>query len=52
MKATKAANSLPEEGDDFDYYCSFPGFRTFCSKMGSRVTRRWVWLLYILIIVM
>ncbi|CAI8057826.1 Exosome component 10 [Geodia barretti] len=39
VKATKAANSLPGEGDDFDYYCSFPGFRTFCSKMESRVTR-------------
>ena len=41
MKATKAANGLPAEGDDYDYYSSFPGFRTFCSKMGSRVTRRW-----------
>lgn len=40
MKATKAANGLPAEGDDFDYYSSFPGFRTFCNKMGSRVTRR------------
>ena len=37
MQATKSCNSLPVESDDFDYYSSFPGYMTFCSKMKSRV---------------
>ena len=40
MQATRSANSLPTEGDDFDYYSSFQGFKTFCSKMGDRANRR------------
>ena len=40
MQATRSANSLPAEGDDFDYYSSFQGFKTFCSKMGDRANRR------------
>ena len=39
MQATKSCNSLPVESDDFDYYSSFPGYMTFCSKMKSRVDR-------------
>ena len=39
MQATKSCNSLPIESDDFDYYSSFPGYMTFCSKMKSRVDR-------------
>lgn len=39
MTATKSANKLPQEGDDFDYYLSFPGFQTFTSKMSTRVDR-------------
>jgi exosome complex exonuclease RRP6 len=39
MTATKSSNKLPQEGDDFDYYMSFPGFQTFSSKMAKRVDR-------------
>ena len=39
MQATKSCNSLPTESDDVDYYSSFPGYVTFCSKMKSRVDR-------------
>lgn len=39
MAATKSANGLPQEGDDFDYYISFPGYHTFSSKMATRVDR-------------
>ena len=39
MQATKSCNSLPVESDDFDYYSSFPGYMTFCSKMKYRVDR-------------
>ena len=39
MQATKSCNSLPVESDDFDYYSSFPGYMTFCSKMKTRVDR-------------
>ena len=40
VQATKSANGLPAEGDDFDYYVSFPGFKTFCAKMGARINKR------------
>lgn len=39
MTATKSANGLPQEGDDYDYYVSFPGYQTFSSKMSTRVDR-------------
>ena len=39
MAATKSANGLPQERDDFDYYISFPGYKTFTSKMSTRVDR-------------
>lgn len=39
ITATKSANKLPQEGDDFDYYISFPGYQTFSSKMATRVDR-------------
>ena len=39
MAATKSANGLPQEGDDFDYYISFSGYQTFCSKMAGRIDR-------------
>ncbi len=39
MAATKSANGLPQEKDDFDYYISFPGYQTFTSKMAARVDR-------------
>ncbi len=40
--ATKSSNGLPGEGDDFEYYSSFPGFKTFCDKMGGRANRMYV----------
>lgn len=39
VKTTRASNQLPGEGDDFEYYSSFPGFKTFCDKMSGRVNR-------------
>lgn len=39
MAATKSSNKLPQEGDDYDYYVSFPGFQAFTAKMGLRVDR-------------
>uniref|UniRef100_A0A8C5AL49 Exosome component 10 n=1 Tax=Gadus morhua TaxID=8049 RepID=A0A8C5AL49_GADMO len=37
LSATKASASLPQTGDDFDYYRSFPGFREFCETQGDRL---------------
>ena len=39
MAATKSSNKLPQEGDDYDYYDSFPGFQAFSNKMARRVDR-------------
>lgn len=39
MAATKSSNKLPQEGDDYDYYISFPGFQSFSNKMAQRVDR-------------
>ena len=39
MSAAKSSNGLPEEGDDYDYYMSFPGYSNFCSKMATRINR-------------
>ncbi len=39
VAATKTSNGLPEESDDYDYYQSFPGFSTFCSKMATRIDK-------------
>ena len=39
MKATKCSNALPDEGDEFDYYSSYPGFKTFSSRVGARLNR-------------
>ena len=39
MAASKNANGLPQAGDDYEYYSSFPGFQTFCSKMTTRIDR-------------
>ncbi|KAG7258399.1 hypothetical protein CRUP_028440, partial [Coryphaenoides rupestris] len=32
VSATKASAALPQPGDDFDFYRSFPGFREFCEN--------------------
>ncbi|KAF4070622.1 hypothetical protein AMELA_G00287390 [Ameiurus melas] len=39
MAATKASASLPQAGDEYDFYRSFPGFRDFCSVQGDQLLR-------------
>ncbi|KAJ8257617.1 hypothetical protein GJAV_G00187740 [Gymnothorax javanicus] len=35
VTATKASANLPQAGDEFDFYRSFPGFREFCETQGD-----------------
>ncbi|KAJ3587152.1 hypothetical protein NHX12_013542 [Muraenolepis orangiensis] len=37
LSATKASAALPQPGDDFDLYRSFPAFREFCETQGDRL---------------
>ncbi|XP_072537142.1 exosome complex component 10 [Salminus brasiliensis] len=37
VAATKASGSLPQAGDEFDFYRSFPGFQDFCAAQGERL---------------
>ncbi|NWX30286.1 EXOSX protein, partial [Notiomystis cincta] len=37
VAATKASNGLPQPGDEYDFYCSFPGFRAYCNTQGDRL---------------
>ncbi|KAL4646114.1 exosome component 10 isoform X1 [Arapaima gigas] len=37
ITATKAAAGLPQAGDEYDFYRSFPGFQTFCEAQGDRL---------------
>ncbi|KAK0154863.1 Exosome component 10 [Merluccius polli] len=37
LSATKASAALPQTGDDFDFYRSFPRFREFCETQGDRL---------------
>ncbi|MBN3326175.1 EXOSX protein, partial [Atractosteus spatula] len=37
VAATKAAANLPQAGDEFDFYRSFPGFQEFCETQGERL---------------
>ncbi|NWW60845.1 EXOSX protein, partial [Ifrita kowaldi] len=39
VAATKASNGLPQPGDEYDFYCSFPGFRAYCNTQGDRLLR-------------
>ncbi|KAM8863986.1 exosome complex component 10 [Spinachia spinachia] len=39
LSATKASASLPQAGDDYDFYHSFPGFREFCESQGDKILR-------------
>ncbi|XP_043919550.1 exosome component 10-like [Protopterus annectens] len=34
---TKASVGLPQSGDEYDFYRSFPGFRTYCEAQGDRL---------------
>ncbi|XP_077459432.1 exosome complex component 10 [Stigmatopora argus] len=35
--ATKASGGLPQIGDEFDFYRSFPGFQEFCQVQGDKL---------------
>nr|XP_033777865.1 exosome component 10 isoform X2 [Geotrypetes seraphini] len=37
VAATKASTGLPQCGDEYDFYRSFPGFRAFCETQGERL---------------
>uniref|UniRef100_A0AAR2IN32 Exosome complex component 10 n=1 Tax=Pygocentrus nattereri TaxID=42514 RepID=A0AAR2IN32_PYGNA len=37
VAATKASGLLPQAGDEFDFYRSFPGFQDFCAVQGERL---------------
>uniref|UniRef100_A0A8C5U945 Exosome complex component 10 n=1 Tax=Malurus cyaneus samueli TaxID=2593467 RepID=A0A8C5U945_9PASS len=37
VASTKASNGLPQPGDEYDFYCSFPGFRAYCNTQGDRL---------------
>ncbi|XP_056129883.1 exosome component 10 isoform X2 [Lampris incognitus] len=37
LSATKASAGLPQAGDEYDFYRSFPGFREFCQTQGDKL---------------
>uniref|UniRef100_A0A8C7WQJ6 Exosome complex component 10 n=1 Tax=Oryzias sinensis TaxID=183150 RepID=A0A8C7WQJ6_9TELE len=37
LSATKASAGLPQPGDEFDFYRSFPGFQEFCESQGDQI---------------
>ncbi|XP_061690221.1 exosome component 10 [Syngnathoides biaculeatus] len=37
LLATKASSGLPQTGDEFDFYRSFPGFQEFCEVQGDQL---------------
>uniref|UniRef100_A0A667X186 Exosome complex component 10 n=1 Tax=Myripristis murdjan TaxID=586833 RepID=A0A667X186_9TELE len=37
VSATKASAGLPQAGDEYDFYRSFPGFQEFCESQGDRL---------------
>uniref|UniRef100_A0A665THB1 Exosome complex component 10 n=1 Tax=Echeneis naucrates TaxID=173247 RepID=A0A665THB1_ECHNA len=37
LSATKASASLPQAGDEYDFYRSFPGFQGFCESQGDKL---------------
>ncbi|XP_075046293.1 exosome complex component 10 isoform X2 [Mixophyes fleayi] len=37
VATTKASTGLPQYGDEYDFYRSFPGFRAFCQTQGDRL---------------
>ncbi|XP_054712256.1 exosome component 10-like [Uloborus diversus] len=37
LLATRASNALPAAGDDYDYYSTFQGFRTFLAQKGQSI---------------
>uniref|UniRef100_H2U3V7 Exosome complex component 10 n=1 Tax=Takifugu rubripes TaxID=31033 RepID=H2U3V7_TAKRU len=39
VSATKASAGLPQAGDEYDFYRSFPGFQEFCESQGDNLLR-------------
>uniref|UniRef100_A0A8C6Y3F1 Exosome complex component 10 n=1 Tax=Naja naja TaxID=35670 RepID=A0A8C6Y3F1_NAJNA len=37
VSATKASSALPQPGDEYDFYRSFPGFQAYCEMQGERL---------------
>ncbi|XP_063291482.1 exosome complex component 10 [Pelobates fuscus] len=37
VSATKTSTGLPQSGDEYDFYRSFPGFRAFCESQGDHL---------------
>lgn len=37
LYATKASAALPQAGDEYDFYRSFPGFQEFCESQGDKL---------------
>uniref|UniRef100_A0A7N8WYS0 Exosome complex component 10 n=1 Tax=Mastacembelus armatus TaxID=205130 RepID=A0A7N8WYS0_9TELE len=37
LSATKASAGLPQAGDEYDFYRSFPGFQEFCESQGDKL---------------
>ncbi|AWP09508.1 putative exosome component 10 isoform 2 [Scophthalmus maximus] len=37
LSATKASGALPQVGDEYDFYRSFPGFQEFCQSQGDQL---------------
>ncbi|XP_037540178.1 exosome component 10 [Nematolebias whitei] len=37
LSATKASSVLPQAGDEYDFYRSFPGFQEFCESQGDKL---------------
>nr|XP_060614876.1 exosome component 10 isoform X1 [Anolis sagrei ordinatus] len=37
VSVTKASNGLPQPGDEYDFYRSFPGFQAYCETQGDRL---------------
>ncbi|KAF6108642.1 exosome component 10 [Phyllostomus discolor] len=37
VAVTKASGGLPQCGDEYDFYRSFPGFQAFCETQGDRL---------------
>ncbi|XP_065594125.1 exosome complex component 10 isoform X2 [Cyrtonyx montezumae] len=37
VATTKASAGLPQPGDEYDFYRSFPGFRAYCEAQGQRL---------------
>ncbi len=41
LSATKASAALPQAGDEYDFYRSFPGFQEFCESQGDKLLHWW-----------